>query len=111
MRDCRTSDDRLFAFVDGIETDLETHVETCDECQEFLAELWIGELQADLAEPVLRQIRFDEFLREIGQLTIDVVGAMGRAFAEYVPGTERGSLDADDEADADNVPSIEDDEE
>ena len=55
MRACRTSDDRLFAFVDGVETDLESHVETCDHCQEFLAELWIGELQTDLSASVLRR--------------------------------------------------------
>ena len=86
MRECQTSDDRLFAFVDGVETDLESHVSTCDHCQEFLAELWVGELQTDLSESVLRQIRFDEFLRELGQLTLDVAGAMGRALVEFGPG-------------------------
>lgn len=88
MRECRTSDDRLFAFVDGIEPDLEGHVATCDECQEFLAELWIGELQTDLTTPVLRRIRFDEFLREVGHLTADVIGAMGKALVEYGPGAD-----------------------
>lgn len=91
MRDCQTPDDRLFAFVDGIEPSLEEHVATCDECQEFLAELWIGELHADLTQPVLKQIRFDEFLSEIGQLTLDVAGAMGRAIIEFGPGTDRKS--------------------
>ena len=99
MRDCQTADDRLFAFVDGIEPDLETHVASCDECQDFLAELWIGELQTDLAEPVLKQIRFDEFLREVGQLAMDIAGAMGRAVAEYGPRTERGRLDDFDPVD------------
>ncbi|MDJ0664064.1 MAG: hypothetical protein QNJ75_05855 [Acidimicrobiia bacterium] len=95
MRDCHTTDERLFAFVDGIEPDLETHVADCDECQEFLAELWIGELQTDLTKPVLRQIRFDEFLREIGQLAADVIGALGKALVEYGPGAD---LDTDDDA-------------
>ena len=104
-RDCRTTDDRLFAFVDGIEPDLEGHVATCDECQEFLAELWIGELQTDLRTPVLRQIRFDEFLREVGHLTADVVGAMGKALIEYGPGADLGLEEASDES------SSEDDEE
>lgn len=88
MRDCRTPDDRLFAFVDGVEPDLEGHVASCDECQEFLAELWIGELKTDLATPVLKQIRFDEFLREVGQLAIDVAGALGRAAIRYGPGSD-----------------------
>jgi hypothetical protein len=88
MRVCRTPDDVLFAFVDGDMPDLEEHVATCDECQEFLAELWIGELKTDLATPVLRQIRFDEFLREVGRLTMDVIGAMGRAMIAYGPGAD-----------------------
>ena len=93
MRACHTTDERLFAFVDGIEPDMETHVAECDECQEFLAELWIGELRTDLTTPVLRQIRFDEFLREVGQLTADVIGALGKALVEYGPGA-----DLDDDA-------------
>ena len=101
MRVCQTSDERLFAFVDGIEPDLESHVATCDHCQEFLAELWIGELTTDLSQPVLRQIRFDEFLREIGQLTMDVAGALGRALLAYGPGADHderlANLEADDE--------------
>lgn len=88
MRDCRTTDDRLFDFVDGIDPDLEGHVESCDHCQEFLAELWIGELTTDLSQPVLRQIRFDEFLRELGQLTVDVATALGRAIVAYGPAAD-----------------------
>ncbi len=99
IRDCHTSDDRLFAFVDGVEPDLEGHVATCDECQEFLAELWIGELQTDLRTPVLRQIRFDEFLRELGHLTADVAGAMGKALVEYGPGADLGLEESLDEGD------------
>jgi hypothetical protein len=100
MRDCRTTDDRLFDFVDGIDPDLESHVESCDHCQEFLAELWIGELTTDLSQPVLRQIRFDEFLRELGQLTADVATAFGRAIVAYGPAADQdagrpGSTDGD----------------
>ena len=106
MRECRTTDDRLFDFVDGIDPDLESHVESCDHCQEFLAELWIGELSADLSQPVLRQIRFDEFLREVGQLTMDVASALGRAFVTYGPA---GDTEIDDRPAI--LPAIEDDEE
>jgi hypothetical protein len=100
MRDCQTSDDRLFAFVDGIETDLESHVATCDHCQDFLAELWIGELQTDLSDSVLRRIRFDEFLRELGQLTLDVAGSMAKAVVVYGPGLDEESFNDADEGDA-----------
>lgn len=111
MRDCRTSDDRLFAFVDGVETDLESHVATCDHCQAFLAELWIGELQTDLSDSVLRRIRFDEFLRELGQLTIDVAGAMARAVVAYGPGLEESVFSDPVEDDAASVDSADDDQE
>ena len=107
MRECRTPDDRLFDFVDGIEPGLESHVATCDDCQEFLAELWIGELQTDLTQPVLRQIRFDEFLRQLGQLAMDVVTAMGKALVDYGPGAD----DVIDTADGINLPPAGDDEE
>ena len=114
MRECRTPDDRLFDFVDGIDLDLESHVETCEHCQEFLAELWIGELTTDLSQPVLRQIRFDEFLREVGQLTMDVAAAFGRAAVAYGPAAdEKTPAEADTKTDgpATNLPAIEDDEE
>ena len=101
MRDCRTTDNRLFDFVDGLDPDLEGHVASCDECQEFLAELWIGEL------PVLRQIRFDEFLRQLGQLTMDVATAMGKAMIAYGPGIDEVLATADDAS----LPAIGDDEE
>ena len=44
MRSCQTTDDLLFAFVDGLDESLDDHVASCDECQAFLAELWQGEL-------------------------------------------------------------------
>lgn len=89
MRDCGISDDRLFGFVDGLDESLDDHVAGCDECQAFLADLWIGEAPRDLTEPVMRQIRFDEFLVAAAKLGVDVLGAMGRAFIEL-------GLEADD---------------
>jgi hypothetical protein len=88
MRDCGITDDRLFAFVDGVEETLDEHVAACDECQGFLAELWIGEAPRDLAEPVLRQIRFDEFLIAAARLGMDVVAAFGKAIIELGPGSD-----------------------
>ncbi|MCP3995062.1 MAG: hypothetical protein GY722_08350, partial [bacterium] len=45
----------------------------------------------------LRQIRFDEFLREVAHLTADVMGAMGKALIEYGPGADLGLEKASDE--------------
>jgi len=89
MRECGITDDRLFGFVDGLDETLDEHVAGCDECQTFLADLWIGEAPHDFTEPVLRQIRFDEFLVAAAKLGIDVLGAMGRAFIEL-------SIESDD---------------
>lgn len=87
MRSCGVSDDRLFGFVDGIEETLDEHVAGCDECQAFLAELWIGEAPHDLREPVLRQIRFEEFLIDAARLGLDVLSAMARAALQLGSGT------------------------
>ena len=101
MRDCGISDDRLFGFVDGLEdVSLDDHVAGCDECQGFLAELWIGEAPRDLAEPVMRRIRFEEFLREAARLGLDVFGAMGRAAVELGPGADVPTHDERDQEDA-----------
>lgn len=88
MRSCQTTDDLLFAFVDGIDEGLDDHVATCDECQAFLAELWQGELTADLSEPVMERIRFGEYVAEVARFGLDVVAAMGRAAVAYGPGVD-----------------------
>lgn len=86
MRSCAITDERLFDFADGIQDDaLEQHVATCDECQEFLAELWVGEAPHDLRDPVMRIVRFDEFLVAAAKLGVDVAGAMGKAVIEMGP--------------------------
>lgn len=102
MRACKTSDDLLFAFVDGLDSTLDEHVETCDECQEFLAELWQGELTEDLTKPVLDRIRLAEFVAEVAKFGADVVAAMGRGILTYGPGaSEQGSTDGPASAAAD----------
>ncbi|NND02022.1 MAG: hypothetical protein HKN91_04485 [Acidimicrobiia bacterium] len=83
MRSCQTSDDLLFAFVDGLDESLDEHVENCDECQAFLAELWQGELTEDLTEPVMERIRLAEFVANVARFGADVAAAMGRAVVEY----------------------------
>ncbi len=90
MRSCRTSDELLFAFVDGVDSTLDDHVAECDECQQFLADLWSGELGGDLSEPVMRTIRFDEFLISTVRLGVDIAIAMAKALVEYGPQADAG---------------------
>ena len=93
MRSCNTTDDLLFAFVDGLNEGLDDHVATCDECQTFLAELWQGELTEDLAEPVMARIRLAEFVAEAAKLGFDIAAAMGRGIMTYGPGAVAESED------------------
>ncbi len=93
MRECRTPDEMLFAFVDGLDESLDDHVATCDECQQFLAELWQGELATDLTEPIMQRIRLAEFIARVARFGIDVVAAMGRGLLAYGPGVA-AELDA-----------------
>ena len=86
MRDCRTSDELLFNFVDGIDVSLDEHVESCDECQGFLAELWQGELGTDLTEPIMHRIRLTEFAADVARMGADIMAAFGRAVIAYGPG-------------------------
>jgi hypothetical protein len=53
-----------------------------------LAELWQGELERDLAAPVIKQIRFDQFVREIVALGSDVAFRMAEAAIEYTVGRD-----------------------
>ena len=102
MRECRTSDDLLFAFVDGLDSTLDEHVATCDECQEFLAELWQGELTEDLSKPVIDRIRLAEFVADVAKFGADIVAAMGRGMLAYGPGAnQRESTDGPASATAD----------
>ena len=86
MRDCRTSDELLFDFVDGIDVSLDEHVASCDECQGFLAELWQGELDTDLTEPIMHRIRLSEFAADVARMGADIMAAFGRAIVAYGPG-------------------------
>mgnify|MGYP000216976189 CR=1 FL=1 len=60
------------------------HVETCDQCQDFLAELWDGGLDHDLVEPVVTMIRLELFLMEAAKLGGGMVADMLKAFVTYL---------------------------
>ena len=87
-RDCAIRDEQLVAFAAGEEFDLDEHVATCDECQDFLEELWTGGLDTDLAEPVVNTIRIELFLIDVAKMFGDIVGGMGKAAQVYLLGVE-----------------------
>lgn len=89
LRACQVSDEQLYGFVDGVEETLDEHVAGCDECQEFLAELWIGEPHADLVAPVIKRLRLEQFLIEAARLGFDIAARMGHGLATYTFGLDR----------------------
>ena len=66
-----------------------------------LALIYEGELEADLTEPVIRQIRFDQFVREVVSLGADIAVRMGSAAVEYSVGRDdpAASVDSPDDND------------
>ena len=77
-------DEQLIAFAGGVEFDLDEHVATCDQCQDFLAELWDGGLDRDLVEPVVQMIRLELFLIEAAKLGSGIVADMLQALITYL---------------------------
>ncbi|MDJ0960026.1 MAG: hypothetical protein QNJ88_05170 [Acidimicrobiia bacterium] len=67
-----------------------------------LALIYEGELEADLTEPVIRQIRFDQFVREVVSLGADIAVRMGSAAVEYSVGRDdpAASVDSPDDDDS-----------
>ena len=62
MTVCAITDVQRIDFAEGVDDSIDEHVMTCDECQAFLAELWSGQLQSDLSEPVMRVVGLEEFV-------------------------------------------------
>lgn len=89
-----TPRETLFAIL----ADVEEEVVSVDDAPATprLAELWEGELERDLTEPVIQQIRFDQFVREIVTLGSDVAFRMAEAAVEYSVG--RDESEESDEA-------------
>lgn len=83
-RECAVRDDQLIAFAGGHEFDLDEHVAGCDQCQDFLAELWDGGLDHDLVEPVVQAIRLELFLMDAARLGGGIVADMLQAFVTYL---------------------------
>ncbi len=91
-RSCAIADEQLQAFAAGTdERVIDEHVATCDECQEFLALLWDGGLDHDLAEPVVEAIRLELFLLDVAKLFMGVAGDAARAAKVYLGGMDESA--------------------
>ncbi len=60
-----------------------------------LAVIYEGQLENDLADPVIRQIRFDQFVRAVVSMGVDIAARMGSAALEYSVGSDE-TADAGD---------------
>ncbi len=96
-RACMIRDEQLVAFAGGEEFDLDAHVATCEECQDFLSELWAGELDHDISEPVVEAIRLELFLIDIAKLMGDVAELYGKAGKVYLLGADEPAEEDRDE--------------
>jgi len=83
-RACAVRDEQLVAFAGRADFDLDEHVATCDQCQDFLAELWDGGLDHDLVEPVVQMIRLELFLMDAAKLGGGIVADMLQALITYL---------------------------
>jgi len=102
MRSCLVDDAVLYDFADGVpvaearvvvpESDIDAHVATCDECQTFLAELWDGDLETDLVEPVLRTVELERFLLDVAKLSTGIVAELIEAAKRYGLGLENDDV-------------------
>lgn len=88
MIECHIEDAQRIAFAEGEDDTIDAHVMECDRCQAFLAELWEGDLQTDLTEPVMKAIGLEELVIEIVRLGGDILARYGRAAKTYGTGIE-----------------------
>ena len=99
LRGCGVGDGVLYDFADGLMVDssrvsvpeavIDAHVANCDECQAFLAEVWDGELETDLVEPVMRVVELERFLIDLVRLGSGIV-------ARFIEAAKRYGLGVDD---------------
>lgn len=88
MTTCGISDIQRIEFAEGVDDTIDEHVMTCDECQAFLAELWEGQLQTDLTEPVMRMIGLEEFLIAVIKEGGGILARIAHALRVYGMGEE-----------------------
>lgn len=83
---CTVNDDTRIDFALGEAADLDEHIETCDECQDFLESIWSGELEKDLSVPVLNALKMQQFFESLLGLGADLAEDFGRATLRYGAG-------------------------
>lgn len=88
MTTCNITDDGRIDFALGTSTELDDHIETCSECQDYLAQLWSEDLDVDLSGPVLEALRLQQFLESVIGLAADIAEDLGRAALRYGAGND-----------------------
>ncbi|MBT8211815.1 MAG: hypothetical protein HKN80_02300 [Acidimicrobiia bacterium] len=88
MTVCAITDIQRIDFAEGADDSIDEHVMTCDECQDFLAELWHGQLQTDLSEPVMRVVGLEEFVIAVIKEGGGILARIGKALRVYGMGEE-----------------------
>ena len=89
MNSCTITDVQRIDFAEGMDDSIDEHVLTCDQCQAFLAELWDGQLETDLSEPVMRVVGLEEFVIAVIKEGGGILARIGEALRVYGMGEER----------------------
>ena len=88
MSSCTITDIQRIDFAEGEDNSIDEHVLTCDVCQSFLAELWEGQLETDLSEPVMRVVGLEEFVIAVIKEGGGILARIGEALRVYGMGEE-----------------------
>ena len=88
MNYCTITDVQRIDFAEGVDDSIDDHVLTCDQCQAFLAELWDGQLESDLSEPVMRVVGLEEFMIAVIKEGGGILARIGEALRVYGMGGE-----------------------
>ena len=86
---CGISDVQRFDFAEGTDHSIDEHVMTCDECQEFLAALWEGQLSRDLTDEVMTVVGIEEFVIAVLKEGGGILARLAEALKVYGIGRDQ----------------------
>lgn len=86
---CDITDAQRFDFAEGADNSIDEHVMTCDECQEFLAALWEGQLSRDLTDEVMTVVGLEEFVIAVLKEGGGILARLARALKTYGLGRDQ----------------------